>query len=475
MAEINVIGYCRIQINTTTNKNSTERTLSFPNGLFHGKETTLRISDDSQWVSVWDVIKMVGEQKDPYKIWERIDKTEVRNFCTNLKFKGSGQRETPCVNAKGLVLLLMQIPGEKAKQFRLAGADILVRYLGGDTTLIGEIEAINDTHNSNPENQASFFRNSETVQNNINSVYFSRDQLNNSKKLLARSGGETDLMYAILFVYNGILYMKFGIVYIRLFDTRYMEHVTTLGNGDINGICIYLAIKCKDVAKIESDFKKTTFYKMNKTDITINGTNYTEIIELTDNITADTIKEEIIKVAGDRIIDPPPEYNEITNGNLEIEQEKTKQKEYDMEVEKARELTKQKQLDFEMKKLEFEMLKQQSSSITTIDTVVSSVENIIVPDDTLVPTTIVSSVVTPPPVVSDWFSENIIYKKGNILRLSEINTKRYNTVLGPRSSTKEKEKVQVFLKERYRNENWMYQSTSYKGKNYRGWINFGLK
>jgi hypothetical protein len=153
--------------NISTNKNSPERTLSFPNGLFHGKEAALRITDDSKWVSVWDVIKMVGEQKDPYKIWERIDKTEVQSFCRNLKFKGSGQRETPCVNAKGLVLLLMQIPGEKAKQFRLAGADILVRYLGGDTTLINDIEAINDTHNSNPENQASFFRSSETVQNNI--------------------------------------------------------------------------------------------------------------------------------------------------------------------------------------------------------------------------------------------------------------------------------------------------------------------
>jgi hypothetical protein len=257
--------------NNETNINSPERTLTFPHGLFHGKEATLRISDDSKWVSVFDVIKMVGEQINTKQTWNNVknDYPEVIQFLDYLKFKGSGQRETPCVNAKGLVLLLMQIPGEKAKQFRLAGADILVRYLGGDTTLIGEIEAINDTHMLNPENQASFFRNSETVQNNIN-VHFTRDQLNHSKKILTSFGGRTNVLYNILFIYNGILYVKFGIVYIRLFDARYMEHVTTLGEGDITGICIYSAMECNDVSKIESDFKKTMFYKMNKTDLTWN-------------------------------------------------------------------------------------------------------------------------------------------------------------------------------------------------------------
>jgi hypothetical protein len=87
---------------------------------------------------------------------------------------------------------------------------------------------------------------------------------------------------------------------------------------------------------------------------------------LTDNITAETIKEEMIKVAGDRIIDPPPRYNEITNNSFEIEQEKTKQLELKLLIESKKsehelkiELKKNEyKMDMELKKFEFEnMLK----------------------------------------------------------------------------------------------------------------------
>jgi prophage antirepressor-like protein len=65
---------------------------------------------------------MVGEQTQPRKAWNDIknEYTKVVTFCNYYKFKGQRQRDTPCVNAKGLVLLLMKVPGEKAKQFRSA-------------------------------------------------------------------------------------------------------------------------------------------------------------------------------------------------------------------------------------------------------------------------------------------------------------------------------------------------------------------
>jgi len=79
------------------------------------------------------------------------------------------------------------------------------------------------------------------------------------------------------------------------------------------------------------------------------------------------IKKEIIKTAGERITDPPPNYTAIENGDSErtkqIEyQEITKQaeertKQAEEITKQAEEATKQKQIEYEMMKLEYEMKK----------------------------------------------------------------------------------------------------------------------
>ena len=61
----------------------------------------------------------------------------------------------------------------------------------------------------------------------------------------------------------------------------------------------------------------------------------------------------MIKVAGDRMLDPlPPSYQEIETTCLVIEQEHTKQ----MEIE-CTELTKQKEIELRQKEVELEMKK----------------------------------------------------------------------------------------------------------------------
>lgn len=72
-------------------------------------------------------------------------------FLSQHKFPGAGQRETPCVNAKGLVKLLMLIPGKLAQEFRNQTADIMLRYLGGDITLVNEIKHTDHLHIQNGE------------------------------------------------------------------------------------------------------------------------------------------------------------------------------------------------------------------------------------------------------------------------------------------------------------------------------------
>jgi len=85
------------------------------------------------------------------------------------------------------------------------------------------------------------------------------------------------------------------------------------------------------------------------------------------------IKKEILKTAGERITDPPPNYTAIEDCDSEktkqkeieckqIEyQEITKQKEIECKQIEYQEVTKQKQIELEMKKLEFEMIKFQVS------------------------------------------------------------------------------------------------------------------
>ena len=145
----------------TNIKNTTE--LTFPSGIFQGKESTLRISDDKKWISAFDFIKLVGEQLNPRSTWKdiiKIHKNEIVEFYDNIKFPGPKQKNTPVINVIGIVKLLMWIPGKIAKQFRTKSAEILVRYLGGDISLLDEIKDINQIHIKVPNNSLSIFRES---------------------------------------------------------------------------------------------------------------------------------------------------------------------------------------------------------------------------------------------------------------------------------------------------------------------------
>lgn len=124
--------------------------MKFPQGIFQGKEPRIT----NEYVSVYDIIKVAGGQKNPKETWKnlmKIHEEEVVQFVYYLKFPGAGQRETPCINAKGLVKLLMWIPGKLAQEFRNQAADIMIRYIGGDTSLINEIKHTEQLHIQNGE------------------------------------------------------------------------------------------------------------------------------------------------------------------------------------------------------------------------------------------------------------------------------------------------------------------------------------
>ena len=83
---------------------------------------------------------------------------EVTSLSSNFKFPGRGQRHTPVTDAEGITQIIMLLPGRAAAIARQSAANVLVRYLGGDVSLVREIMANRDMQASlEPEQPASIF------------------------------------------------------------------------------------------------------------------------------------------------------------------------------------------------------------------------------------------------------------------------------------------------------------------------------
>ena len=113
-------------------------------------------------VSVYDVLgALTGYTSDNRdKLFQRLGEQfpEVRTLCTYFKFPGRGQRTTPVTDAEGITQIIMLLPGRAAAIARQSAANVVVRYLGGDVSLVREIMANRDMQAFlEPEHPASIF------------------------------------------------------------------------------------------------------------------------------------------------------------------------------------------------------------------------------------------------------------------------------------------------------------------------------
>lgn len=186
--------------------------------------------------------------------------------------------------------------------------------------------------------------NNKIIKNSIknNQILFNKDQINNSNRLIEHFGNKKDVIYMFSFKHSEEWYAKFGIVgELREFHNRVKEHQKEFGD-----VCFHLVMHCSNIYKIENDFKETALHMINKTKIPKkNGGFHVEILKLSEIVTTEKIKKEIIKIAGDRILDPLPDYTENKTSLLDLEKEKTKQMQIDLEI-------KQLSHQLEMRKLE---------------------------------------------------------------------------------------------------------------------------
>ena len=105
-------------------------------------------------VSVYDVIGVITGNENPRKTWLDMSRAhpEVVSLSNIYKFPGRGRQSSPVVGAKGLVTIMNLLQGDRAASFRAAEADVLVRYLGGDLSLIAEVQGIRQMQEQLPPN-----------------------------------------------------------------------------------------------------------------------------------------------------------------------------------------------------------------------------------------------------------------------------------------------------------------------------------
>ena len=96
--------------------------------------------------SVLDVVQLVTKcsQVSASRVFQRLCRShpELTTCTEGFKFpSGRGQRPTPIASLPDLVKIIMLLPGKGASNWRRNGAEVLCRALGGDESLIPEIEA----------------------------------------------------------------------------------------------------------------------------------------------------------------------------------------------------------------------------------------------------------------------------------------------------------------------------------------------
>ena len=113
-----------------------------------GKEAARirKTEEEPPRISVIDVATLVTG-KDARKAAQDVGfmKNRYPEVAQNLglfKFSGRAQRNTPVATCRGVVELVMLLPGRHAALVRKQACELLVRYLGGDMSLVSEVCAL---------------------------------------------------------------------------------------------------------------------------------------------------------------------------------------------------------------------------------------------------------------------------------------------------------------------------------------------
>jgi hypothetical protein len=118
------------------------KTFSFAE-IIQGRDASVRVTNDGLLYAVDLVMVMTGASRDYAGQHLRRLPDETFSSCKlhDRSFPGKGNTNIKLVSFQDAIELIMVLPGKVAKETRTKFADIIRRYLAGDSSLVPEIEA----------------------------------------------------------------------------------------------------------------------------------------------------------------------------------------------------------------------------------------------------------------------------------------------------------------------------------------------
>lgn len=110
-------------------------------GRWISDDGEIRVTPEGQ-PSVFDMIKVLGGQRNPRDVWARLSQThpEVVGKCDNLRFPGPGQRDTPVAKDKEAAFYILGLlPGEVGRRYREQSAKLFAKWLEDPAGLVGDL------------------------------------------------------------------------------------------------------------------------------------------------------------------------------------------------------------------------------------------------------------------------------------------------------------------------------------------------
>ncbi len=327
-----------------------------------GVSGTIRVTPDKK-ASVFDIIRSFNGAINPRKTWTDIKKNffEGVTFSYDLyKFPGQGQNKTPVLDSKGVIQLIMVLPGTKAASCRKTFAEIIVRYLGGDLSLCYDVAQTQQqrqiTSNKDPDSFiAPIVNNTYTVINKL------RNQYNIKPIPLAKLIGLQGIYVASVGVEKDTIVFKYGEtdfdVHSRI--DRHLGRYKSIGNDDFGPAVIPLYFRETNFSRrVEKDIKRELhYYNLHLNE----GHKISD--ELKGNDELFILREDFQMPQVIDLIDSLIDQYEIQSVEVVDQQKEIRDHEYRMkqlDVERDIALQKTKQLELELEILRLQMQKKSS-------------------------------------------------------------------------------------------------------------------
>lgn len=232
-------------------------------------------------ISIYDLITAICGSKNVHDTFKRFstENPDILEKCSNFKFPGRGQGESPVADTEIAMEIILELPGKRAKQYRSAAAKVLLNYMNPSEEFIKTINDRLDDYESN-STQNNFLVNTEEKVTTLSHRAYNDThvyvrvrypdeyikEIDNKKALtlniikfgIAYSLNDRNLTYQKEEGDNG--YMLFSFSFNSRFEAEAIEKILKIDFGSItvNGSREY--VDSNELAKIlKIDFDNTSY------------------------------------------------------------------------------------------------------------------------------------------------------------------------------------------------------------------------